>query len=67
MRMMNVVGLNASNLDIKRGILHTQISWQLTRQSLLMRVTPWRQTGSSAPWSPSSGYFTVQSIKRLCT
>jgi hypothetical protein len=29
--MMSVMELNASNLDIKRGILHTQISWQLTR------------------------------------
>jgi hypothetical protein len=34
--MMSVVGLNASNLDIKRGILHIWIFWQLTRQSLSM-------------------------------
>jgi hypothetical protein len=33
---MNVGGLNASNPDTKRGILHTQIFWQLTRQSLPM-------------------------------
>jgi hypothetical protein len=37
--MTGVVGLSASNLDIKRGILHTQIFWQLTRQSLLMLLT----------------------------
>jgi hypothetical protein len=34
--MMSIVGLNARNLDIKRGILRTQISWQLTHQSLPM-------------------------------
>jgi hypothetical protein len=37
--MMTVVGLNASNLDTKRGIHHTQTFWQLTHQSLLMRPT----------------------------
>jgi hypothetical protein len=30
------VGLNAHNPDIKRGILPTQIFWQLTHQSLPM-------------------------------
>jgi hypothetical protein len=65
--MMSVVGLNTSNLNIKRGILCTWISWQLTHQSLPMRSTPWRQTTGSAPQSPCSGYSTVQSIKRLCT
>jgi hypothetical protein len=63
--LTSVVGLNASNLDIKRGILHTRISWQLTHQSLPMRLTPWRQTAGSAPRSPRLAYFTVQSIKRL--
>jgi hypothetical protein len=29
--MMSFVGLNASNIDIKREILRTQIFWQLTR------------------------------------
>jgi hypothetical protein len=29
--MMSVVGLSASNPDTKRGILRTQIFWQLTR------------------------------------
>jgi hypothetical protein len=59
--------LNASNLGIKRGILRIGIFWQLTRQSLLMRPTPWRQIANFAPRSPSLGYSTVQSIKRLCT
>jgi hypothetical protein len=45
----------------------TQIFWQLTHQILPMRPTPWRQTAGSTPQSPCSGYFTVQSIKRLCT
>jgi hypothetical protein len=63
--MMSVVGLSAGNPDIKSGILRTRIFWQLTRQSLPMRPTPWRQTTDFAPWSPSLGYFTVQSIKRL--
>jgi hypothetical protein len=31
-----VMGPSASNPDIKSGIPHTQIFWQLTRQSLLM-------------------------------
>jgi hypothetical protein len=65
--MMRVVGLSANNPDTKRGILRTQIFWQLTRQSLLMRSTPWRRTAGSAPRSPSLDYFTAQSIKRLCT
>jgi hypothetical protein len=65
--MMSVVEPNASNPGIKRGILHTWISWQLTRQSLPMRLTPWRQIAGSAPRSPSLSYFIVQSIKRLCT
>jgi hypothetical protein len=34
--MTNVVGLNASNPDIKRGILCIRIFWQLTCQSLPM-------------------------------
>jgi hypothetical protein len=38
--MTSVMGLNASNLDIKRGILRTQIFWQLTHQSLSMQLTP---------------------------
>jgi hypothetical protein len=29
----------ANNPDIKKGILHTQIFWQLTHQSLPMRMT----------------------------
>jgi hypothetical protein len=33
-------GLNASNLNTKRGIRRTRTFWQLTRQSLLMRPTP---------------------------
>jgi hypothetical protein len=65
--MTNVMGLNASNHDIKRGIPCTQNFWQLPSESLLMRLTPWRQTAASTPRSPSSGYSTVQSIKRLCT
>jgi hypothetical protein len=65
--MTSVMELNASNLDIKRGILRTQIFRQLTHQSLPMRLTPWRQTADSAPRSPSSGYSTIQSIRRLCT
>jgi hypothetical protein len=32
-----------------------------------MRLTPWRQTAGSALQSPSLGYSTVQSIRRLCT
>jgi hypothetical protein len=65
--MMSIVGLSANNPDTKRGILHTQIFWQLTRQSLPMRPTPWRWIASSAPRSPSLDYSTVQSTKRLCT
>jgi hypothetical protein len=65
--MMSVVEPSASNLDIKRGILRTQIFWQLTIQFLLMQPTPWRWTTSSAPWSPSSSYFTIRSIQILCT
>jgi hypothetical protein len=34
------VGPSASNPDTKRGILHIQTFWQLTRQSLPMRPTP---------------------------
>jgi hypothetical protein len=64
--MTSVMGLNTSNHNIKRGIPHTRIFWQLTRQSLPMRLTPWRQTAGSAQWSPRSGYCTVQSMKRLC-
>jgi hypothetical protein len=30
LRMTSIVGLNASNLSIKRGILHIQTLWQLT-------------------------------------
>jgi hypothetical protein len=30
------VGPSASNLDTKKGILHTWTFWQLTRQSLPM-------------------------------
>jgi hypothetical protein len=60
--MMSVVVLNASNLDIRRGILHTRIFWQLTHQSLPMRLTPWRQTAGSALRSPSLGNSTIQSI-----
>jgi hypothetical protein len=33
-------GPSTNNPDIKRGILHTQIFWQLTRQYLSMRPTP---------------------------
>jgi hypothetical protein len=61
------VGLNTSNLDIKRLILLTQISWQLTHQSLPMRLTPWRWIVGSAPQIPCLGYSTVQSIRRLYT
>jgi hypothetical protein len=50
---------NASNLGIKRGILCTRIFWQVTCQSLPIRLTPWRQTAGSAPWSPCLGYFTI--------
>jgi hypothetical protein len=35
--MMSIVGLNASNLNTKRGIHRTQTFWQCTRHSLLMR------------------------------
>jgi hypothetical protein len=28
--MMSIMGLNVNNLNIKGGILHTRISWQLT-------------------------------------
>jgi hypothetical protein len=52
---------------IKRGILRTQIFWQLTCQSLPMRPTPWWQTTGSTPRSLSLGYFTVQSTRRLYT
>jgi hypothetical protein len=63
--MMSVMGLNASNLDTKRGIHHTWTFWQLTRQSMPMRLTPWRQTTGSVPQSPSLIYSTIQSIRRL--
>jgi hypothetical protein len=56
--MTSIVGLNASNLNIRRGILCTQIFSQLTHQSL-------RQIAGSTPQSPCSGYSTVQSITRL--
>jgi hypothetical protein len=59
-------GANASNLDTKRGIYHTWTFWQLTHQSLPMRLTPWRQTAGSVPHSPSLNYFIIQSIRRLC-
>jgi hypothetical protein len=65
--MMSVVGLSASNPDTKKGIFCTQTFWQLTRQSLPSRLTPWRWTVGSASRSPSLDYFAVQSIKRLCT
>jgi hypothetical protein len=65
--MTSIVGPSAINPDIKSGILHTQIFWQLTRQSLPMRPTPWMRTAGFAPQSPYLGYFTVQSIRRLCT
>jgi hypothetical protein len=39
--MMSIVGLRASNPDVRRGILCTRLFWQLTRQSLPMRPTPW--------------------------
>jgi hypothetical protein len=35
---MSIVGLSASNLATKKGILHTQTFWQLTRQSLPVRL-----------------------------
>jgi hypothetical protein len=35
-------GLSCSNPVIKRGILCTRIFWQITRQSLPLRPTPWR-------------------------
>jgi hypothetical protein len=65
--MMSIVGLSASNPDIKRGIQRTQIFWQLTRQFFFMQLTPWTQTAGSAPRNPSLGCFIVQSIRRLCT
>jgi hypothetical protein len=34
------VGPSTSNPDTRRGILHTRIFWQLTRQSLQMQLTP---------------------------
>jgi hypothetical protein len=63
--MMSVMGLSASNPNIRREILCTQIFQQLTHQSLLMRLTPSRRTTGSTPRSPSLSYFTVQSIRRL--
>jgi hypothetical protein len=38
--MMSIVGPSASNPDTKKGILHTQTFWQLTRWSLPMQLTP---------------------------
>jgi hypothetical protein len=38
--MMSVMGPSASNHGTKKGILRTQIFWQLTHQSLPMRSTP---------------------------
>jgi hypothetical protein len=64
---MSVVGPSGSNHGTMKGILHTWIFWQLTRQSLPMRSTTKRQTAGSAPRSQSLDYCTVQSIKRLCT
>jgi hypothetical protein len=64
--MMSIMGPSASNPNIKGAILHIWIFWQLTHQSLSLRLTPWGQTAGSAPQSLSLGYFTVQSIKRLC-
>jgi hypothetical protein len=64
--MMSIVGLNASNLDIRRRILHTRIFWQLTHQSLPMQLIPWMQIASTTPWSPSLGYSTIKGIRRLC-
>jgi hypothetical protein len=49
----------------REGFIVLRFFWQLTHQSLPMRPTPWRQTVGSAPRSPSLGYFTIQSIKRL--
>jgi hypothetical protein len=45
--MMSVVGLNARSLDTRTGIGHIWTFWQLTCQSLLMRLTPWRRTTGS--------------------
>jgi hypothetical protein len=64
---MSVMELNVSNLDTKRGIHCTWTFWQLTRPSLLMRLTLWRQTNGSVPRSPSSVYSTIWSIKRHYT
>jgi hypothetical protein len=38
--MMSIMGLSASNLDTKRGIIRTRTFWQLTRQPLPMQPTP---------------------------
>jgi hypothetical protein len=37
---MRIVGPSASNPATKKGILRTRTFWQLTRQSLPMRLTP---------------------------
>jgi hypothetical protein len=58
---MRVVGPNASNLDTKRWILHTQMFSQFTRQSLPMRPTPWRQT-AGAGWA---SYITTLPVDHL--
>jgi hypothetical protein len=65
--MMSIVGLSATNPNMKRGILCTWIFWQHTHQSFSMRLTRWKRIASSAPQSPSLGYFTTQSIRRLRT
>jgi hypothetical protein len=31
-----------------------------------MRLIPWRRIADSTPQSPSSGYFTVWSFRKLC-
>jgi hypothetical protein len=64
--MRRVAWQNAGNIDIKAGIPHTQIFWQLIRQSSLMQLIPWKRTIGSARWSPSSSYFTVRSFRKLC-
>jgi hypothetical protein len=64
--MTSVVGLNARSLNTRTGIPRIQTFWQLTHQSLLIRLTLWSRTTCFAPESPNLGYFTVQSIRRLC-
>jgi hypothetical protein len=48
--MMSVMGPSTSNPDTKRGILRTQIFWQLTHQSLPMQpleADSWLRTTES--------------------